>query len=150
MTDGDKIVLGAFSGIVVYVIGQLLSKFFIEPLYELRKVPGEVRFNLSFHAPTIHTPAARSPEASKAAGDALLRNSSDLIAKLHAVPFYSVTRFLTPCVLPRKKAVNDAAIQLRGLSTYMFETDEKANASISNVQDRVKKIERLLHLKSLE
>ena len=59
MTDGEKIVLSAigaaFGGIVVYVIGQLLSKFLIEPLYELRKAIGEVRFNLSFHAQTIHT-----------------------------------------------------------------------------------------------
>ena len=62
MTDGDKIALsaigGALGGIVVYVIGQLLSKFLIEPL-------GEVRFNLSFHAQIIHTPLGGQMKAPK-------------------------------------------------------------------------------------
>ena len=48
MTDGEKIVLGALVGIGVYVIGQLLSKFFIEPLYELRKAIGEVLLTCHF------------------------------------------------------------------------------------------------------
>jgi hypothetical protein len=149
MTDGDKIALsaigGALGGIVVYVIGQLLSKFLLEPLYELRKAIGEVRFNLSFHAPTIHTPIGRSDESSKAASEALLKNSSDLIAKLHAVPFY-----VSFGALPCRKAVNDAAVQLRGLSTHMSEKGEKARASIETVQKRVAKIEGLLRLNPLE
>jgi hypothetical protein len=138
MTDGEKIVLGALVGIGVYVIGQLLSKFFIEPLYELRKAIGEVLFNLSFHAPTIRTPIGRTDERSKAAEEALLKNSSDLIAKLHAVPFYPGSR---------RKAVNAAAVELRGLSTYM---SEKGNASVEIVGERVAKIEGLLRLKPLE
>ncbi len=148
MTAIGKIVLGAFSGIVLYVIGQLLSKFLIEPLHELRKAVGEVRLNLSFHAQTIHTPIGRSEESSKAAQEALLKNSCDLIARLHVVPLYAVTRFLSFGALPCGKAVSDAAVQLRGLSTYMFEKDEKANASLEDIQKRVTKIECLLRLES--
>ena len=115
MTDIDKIVLSALFSIVVYVIGQLLSKFLIEPLHELRKVAGEVRFNLSFHASTIHTPIGRSEESSKAAKEALLKNSCDLISKLHAVPLYFLSRWLSFDALPCRKAVEEAAVQLRGL-----------------------------------
>lgn len=115
---------------------------------KLRKVAGEVRFNLSYHAPTIHTPNGRSEESSKAAKEALLKNSSNLIAKLHAVPFYLVTRFFG--ALPCETAVSNAAIQLRGLSTYMSENGETANASLEAVQNRVAKIQCLLRLKPLD
>lgn len=149
MTDVEKIVWGAFGGLTVFVIGQLLAKFFIEPLHELRKAVGEVRFNLAFHAPTIHTPIGRSQETSDKAREALMKSSCDLIADLHAIPIYGVTRLLAFGVLPRRKAIEDAAVQLRGLSTYVHETGEKANSSLDVIQKRVERIEKLLGLKPL-
>jgi hypothetical protein len=83
-----------FGSIVVYICGQLLSKAFLDPLYELRKSIGEVRFNLAFHGATIHTPEARSPDASDKAKEALMKSSSDLFAKSHAILFYEELRFL--------------------------------------------------------
>ena len=131
-------------------IGQLLSKFLIEPLYELRKVVGKVRFNLAFHAPTIHTPIGRSKESSDAARGALLKSSCDLIAKLYAIPFYDVTRIFSFGALPSRKAIEGAAIQIRGLSTYLHEEGEKANASLEVIGARVSKIESSLGIKPLE
>lgn len=150
MTDIEKIIWGGFGGLVVFVIGQLLAKFFIEPLHELRKTVGEVRFNLAFHAPTIHTPIGRSKEASDQAREALMKNSCDLIADLHAIPGYRITRFLSFGVLPCRKAIEDAAVQLRGLSTYVHETHDKANSSLDVIQKRIDRIEKLLLLKPLE
>lgn len=150
MTDIEKIVWGTFGGITVFVVGQLLAKFFIEPLHELRKAVGEVRFNLAFHAPTIHTPIGRSKEASDKAREALMKSSCDLIANLHAIPAYSLTRLLAFGVLPYRKAIEDAAVQLRGLSTYVHETGEKANSSLEVIQKRVERIENLLGLKPLK
>ena len=149
MTDVEKIVWGALGAIAVYIVGQLLSKFFIEPLHELRKAVGEVRFNLAFHAPTIHTPIGRTPEKSSAAQEALMKSSCDLIAKLHAVPICQLTRLLAFGALPSRKPVEQAAVQLRGLSTYVHETGEKANASIEVINKRVAAIMRLLRLKPL-
>tara|TARA_R110002111_G_scaffold41857_2_gene77338 strand:+ start:184 stop:636 length:453 start_codon:yes stop_codon:yes gene_type:complete len=150
MTDIEKIVWGGLAGVTIYVIGQLLSKFLIEPLHELRKVVGEVRFNLSFHAPTIHTPIGRSKETSEAARQALMESSCDLIAKLHAVPGYMVFRHLSFGALPNRKDLKTAAIQLRGLSTYVHEEGDKASKNIEFINKRVAKIESLLRLKSLE
>ena len=150
MTDIEKIVLGAFGGIAVYVAGQIFSKFFIEPLHELRKAVGEVRFNLAFHASTIHTPIGRSKETSDIAKEALMKSSCDLIAKLHVIPLYGVTRLLSFGVLPSSKAVEGAAVQLRGLSTHVHEEGEKASTSIEVIAKRVAKIEKLLSLKPLE
>ena len=150
MNDAEKIFWGAFGAISVFVVGQLLSKFFLEPLHELRKAVGEVRFNLAFHAPTIHTPISRTPEKSGAAQDALMKSSCELIAKLHAIPAYRVTRFLAFQSLPSRQSVEQAAVQLRGLSTYVHETGDKANASIEIISKRVTAIMRLLNLKPLE
>ena len=150
MTDIERIVWGGLAGITVYVIGQLLSKFLIEPLHELRKVVGEVRFNLAFHAPTIHTPISRSDETSEAARQALMKSSCELIAKLHAVPGFTIVRHLSFGALPNRKDVEAAAVQLRGLSTYVHEKGEKANANIEIINKRVAKIESLLRLKPLE
>jgi hypothetical protein len=150
MSDAAKIAWGAVVAVGVYVIGQLLSKFFIDPLHELRKSVGEVRFNLSFHAPTIHTPIGRTKERSDAASDALLKNSSDLIAKIHAVPGFTVTRFLAFGVLPPRESIERAAVQLRGLSTYVHETGDKAVESLDVIRKRVDIIEGLLRLKPLE
>lgn len=154
MNDLERIaVTAAFTilgGVVVYVVGQILFKFFLEPLHDLRKAVGEVRFNLAFHAPTIHTPIGRSKEASDKARDALMKSSCDLIAYLHAIPVYRVTRLLAFGVLPCRTAIEDAAVQLRGLSTYVHEPDEKANSSLDVVQRRVERIEKLLGLKPLE
>lgn len=150
MTDIEKIVWGALGGLSVFIVGQLLAKFFIEPLHELRKAVGEVRFNLSFHAPTIHTPIGRSQEASDKAREALMKSSCDLIADLHAIPAYGLTRFLAFGVLPCRKSIESAAVQLRGLSTYVHETGEKANSSLEAIRKRVERIEKLLGLKPLE
>jgi len=150
MSDIEKIILGALGGIGVYVVGQLLSKFLIEPLHELRKVVGEVRFNLAFHAPTINTPIGRNKENSAAAREALLKSSCDLIAKLYAIPFYDFTRAFAFGALPDRKAIESAAVQLRGLSTYVHEEGETANASLEVIRTRISKIECFLGLKPLE
>ncbi|MCL7929703.1 hypothetical protein [Halomonas llamarensis] len=149
-TDVERIVWGGLAGITVYVIGQLLSKFFIEPLHELRKAAGEVRFNLAFHAPTIHTPIGRSEEISEAARQALMKSSCDLIAKLHAVPGFTIVRHLYFGALPNTRDVGAAAVQLRGFSTYVHEKSDKANENIEVINKRVAKIESLLRLKPLE
>ena len=146
-TTGITILIGIF----IYVVGQLLSKFLIDPAYELLKAIGEVRFNLAFHAATIHTPEARSKNAAEKARDALMKSSSDLIAKLHAIPPYGKLWFLFR--LPPCQAIEEAAVTLRGLSTYVYEyVDEREQKSktLDAIQKRVKRIERLLRFKPLE
>ncbi|MFD2110843.1 hypothetical protein [Thiorhodococcus fuscus] len=150
MTDAERIVWGALAGVSIYIVGQLLSKFLIEPLHELRKTVGEVRFNLAFYAPTIHTPIGRSKEASADAQQALRENSCNLISKLHAVPIYSVVRHLSFGVLPERKAIEKAAAHLRALSTYVLQEGEKANNNSETVEKLVLRVELLLNLKPLE
>lgn len=149
MSDIDNIIWGALSAVFVYVVGQLLSKFFIEPLYELRKAIGEVRFVLEYHRATIHTPAGRTQSKSDMARDSLMKCSSDLISKLHAVPKYNMARAVALCGLPGRLQIEQAAVQLRGLSTYLHDTEDKANSYIEIINKRVTRIMKLLRLKPL-
>ena len=144
MTDIEIIVGGGLSGVAIYVIGQLLSKFLIDPLYELKKEVGNIRFNLAFYAPVIHTPIGRTPEKSEAARQALMDNSCSLIAKLHAVPGYTIVG------RPNRKDMEQAARLLRGLSTYVHEDGDSAGGNIAAVNKFVCKIEKLLCLNALE
>jgi len=149
MSDIQKIILGAFGAVTVYVIGQILLKFFVEPVHDLRKEVGKVRFNLSFYATTIHNPIGRTVERSNDAEEALMKSSSKLISQIHAVPLFAVTRFLAFGVIPNKKSIEDAAVQLRGLTTYLHQTDERATDYLDVIGKRVEKIEKLLNLKPL-
>jgi len=134
----------------VYVIGQLLSKFLIEPTHELKKVIGEVRFNLAYHAQAIHTPISRTPERSAKAYEALIKSSCDLLAKMNSVPFYRAVSLLSVGFLPRKKCILEAATQLRGLSTYVHETGNSTASHTDVIAKRVATIERCLKLEPLE
>lgn len=154
MSDIEIMVLTScftiITGVVVFVIGQLLSKLIIEPAYELRKSIGEVRFNLAFHAPCIHTPAARNNDTSEQARNALMKSSCDLLAKLQAIPLYDRLSALFKSALPPRANIENAAVQLRGLSTYVFDTSSNANHEIEIINKRVALIEKSLCLTPLE
>lgn len=154
MTEFLRIALTAcvtiLGGVIVYVIGQLLSKFFIEPSLELRKAIGEVRFNLALHAGVIHTPIARNPERSRSASEALVRSSCDLLTRVNAIPFYGCLSRCSRGFLPHKRDIADAAKHLRGLSTYLGETGAEANNSIETIGKVVAQIETKLGLDPLE
>lgn len=136
-------------GGVTVLAAFVLKKFLFEPARELLKLIQDVRSKLSFHATTIHTAIGRTKETSDAAETALKESSSELEAKLHGMSLYGVSRIMTFCRLPCRKDVEQAAILLRGLSTYMHQTGDKAAASVDDVSSRVEKIEKLLKLKSI-
>jgi hypothetical protein len=147
MADLGTAGITIFGGVTVYVIRQLLSKTSFEPLYELRMAIREVRYNLAFYGTTIHTPAGRNKDASDKAKVALMKRSSDILAKSDAIFCYEKLRFLF--LLPSEQAIKDAADTLRGLSTHMHESESKSVTS-DTIRKRVRRIERLLNLKSPE
>jgi hypothetical protein len=134
-------------GGIVFVTGQLLSKFLIEPIQELRKAMGEVRFNLAYYAPIIHTPISRDKERSDKAYDSIMRNSCDLLTKADAIPFY---RFLPHRFVLPKQNIDRAVVDLRAVTTYLHETGEKADSHIEDINRRVERIQRQLQLRPLE
>ena len=151
MNDLAKIILtSAFTvtgGILVFVIGQMIQRLAIEPIQELRKTISQVRFTLLFHAPVIFTPISRTEERSNAAYAALMHSSCDLIMRADAIPFYSTFSDFFQ-LFPKKSQVIEAAKWLRALSTYVHETDNRANDHIDQVRGLTKKVEALLAIAS--
>jgi len=124
-----------------------VSKFLIEPIQELRKAIGEVRFNLAYYAPIIHTPISRDKERSDKAYAAIMRNSCDLLSKADAIPF---DRFLPRRFVLPKQNIDGAAVHLLAVTTYLHETGEKADSHIEDLNGRVESIQRQLQLRPLE
>ena len=151
MSDLEKIIWTSAStilgGVILFVIGQLLSKFLIEPIQELKKTIGKVRFNLAYYAPIIHTPISRDKARSDKAYDAFMKNSCDLPTKADAIPFYRLLprQFVLPI-----EHINRAAVDLRALATYLHETGEQADSHIDEINKLSKSIEQQLELRTLE
>lgn len=139
MDDLTKILLTSsltvLGGVFVFVVGQLLGKFVIDPVQDLKKLLGEIRFALVFHAQAVLTPVgdrAREDEAQKA----LRKLSCDLRSKVGAIPFYRVWSIVSCGFLPSKESAFKASTQLMGLSNSVHQPDrsDKNDARVSNIE----------------
>lgn len=99
------LVLTVIGGVAVFVIGQILVRFFIEPVHELRKAIGEVGDALIYYAHLYMQPkeiaaeaggwSAGSPlppvygEDRGKASEALRQKASLIFIRANAVPKYS-------------------------------------------------------------
>lgn len=91
MPESLKIVLTVFGGICVFVFGQILSKFFIEPIYEQKKVIGQIAHYLIFYAGQITSPGKDDVEGIRTkASDQFRQLSCELKAKTYSIPLYSL------------------------------------------------------------
>jgi len=145
MTDIDKILLTSAltisGGVIVFVIGQLLTRTIIDPIHNLKKTIGEIAFALDFHAPAIHTPIGKRENEDKAQA-ALRKLSCDLRSEIRIIPMYWLWSICSCCALPKRKDVLSAASHLMGLSNSVKKDDRTDNSKIED------KIRDLLYLKS--
>ncbi|MBA3872320.1 MAG: hypothetical protein H0X30_24520 [Anaerolineae bacterium] len=109
----------AFFAVVVYVVGQFIQHFLLEPIQEQRKVIGDVAFAIVFYANAgiIFT---EEDIATKQKDKAEIRKlASQLRATLYTVPFYSVLAFLR--IVPKRNALMKASGSLIGFSNSLGE-----------------------------
>lgn len=154
MTELEKIFITSgltiFGGVIVYALGQVLSKVWIEPAQDLRKTIAETRVALAVHAPIIHTPISRTKETSEAASAALRKCSAELFARVHAIPAYGMLSAISGRYLPKRKLAVEAVRELRALSTYVFDTGDKARNDLDIIRKIVDRIELHLGLEPLQ
>ncbi len=146
MTDLWKIVLtSAFTvagGVLVLMVGQLVQRFFIEPLHEQAKVVGEIAYALSYYAPVYANPTntVMRPDGvnlTDATEDALRALASRLIATTTAIRWHGLARLVFS---PPRKDVLDGAFALIGLSNSVRTGTSKGNME---TRDRVLKLLRI-------
>jgi hypothetical protein len=138
MTELEKILYTAaatiIGGVFIFVIGQLLSKFIIEPIYEQRNVIGVIADDLIFYSRLYVNPGPIRdrelgtikvlPEQTEAE-DALRQHASKLMARTQAIPLYWLWEKLK---LVRSKAnIAEAHKNLIYLSNSIVQGDRKEN-----------------------
>ena len=135
------------TGVTILVLGRLLQTFMLDPLTELRKVIGEIDYNLTYLAhwyanPFTHDEAKQLPErtldAIQKASDTLRQCGSRLGAASNATLGYQLWEYTI--LVPPRAAVREARGHLILLSNAMFRTGagfpEKGERN-TEVRDRI-------------
>ena len=115
--------LTVFSGVLTYVLGQLVLKLFIEPAQETRRTIGQISHSMIEHANVIHNPGASTPEAMNETSRHLRKLSSQLQSHLYLVPSYEMTSRVF--ALPSREKLLAASKALIGLSNSVHRATDK-------------------------
>jgi len=142
MSDLYKIILTSgltiFGGVFVYTFGQIISKFFIEPIHDQSRCIGEISDSLIFYANLYHNPGTGKFDDMEKASIVLRQQASLLIAKTNIIRWYSFFEFLM--LVLKRSSVIEASKILIGLSNSIHK-----GVPSDNVDSR-KKIEKLLNI----
>jgi len=136
MSELFKIVLTACltiaGGIILFVLGQIIEKWFIEPVLAFKRAKGGVAWVLTFYADIYSNPGITKPELMEEASKALRKKASDLMETINAIP----TNFLSR---RSKGNILEASRNLIGLSNAVYDI----NSVISNREKRKRIVELL-------
>ncbi len=124
--------LTASLAVLVFVVGQAVLRFVLEPILEQRKLIGDVAHALLFYANVVHLDTWGPPDEQrrKELDDAriTLRGlAGRLRASLWTVPFYDTLARLGR--VPSKKDVLEAATQLVGWSNSLYRSPHHESTS---------------------
>lgn len=114
----STVFLTVLSGVITFVIGQLVLKLVIDPVQELKKTIAQISHSMIDHANVIANPGVPSDDVMKETSKHLRQLSSQLHAHLYLVPLYNVTAKIFR--LPTKEQLLVASGSLIGLSNSVF------------------------------
>lgn len=127
--------LTIFSGVLTYVLGQLVLKLVIEPVHEMKKTIGQISHSLIEHANIIQNPGLPPEKTIKETSQHLRKLSSQIQSHLYLVPLYSITSLVFR--LPKQTQVIEASKSLMGLSNSLYRATEKI------YEHNIKRVERI-------
>jgi hypothetical protein len=135
-----SIFLTIFSGVFVFVIGQLLVKLLIEPIHGYKVVVGEISIALINLAKDYANPGVGTPESMDKAQDTLRLLASKLSASVTLIPAYEFWR--KPFFLPNREEIHDAKSQLIGLSNSIHQRDKEFR-KVSTGEQNMRRAEKI-------
>lgn len=121
MVPWSTAMITVLGGVTVFVIGQFLLKWMIDPLQEYRELKGEIAHALLYHAEVYeeYDPANRVPETKQH-----LRELAGRLRKTHAkVPLYDLCSKLK--LVPVRENLFKASTELVGWSNNLGKDGEK-------------------------
>ena len=134
--------LTVISGTLIFVSGQIINKFIIEPIHNQSKIIGEVSDTLIFYANIIHSPGFVGIEKEKILHEKLRELASRLLTKSDMIKGYSF--FQKIGIVIEKSNISDAYHGLIGLSN---EFPASKNTKLERIRKRYDDIKQKLNLK---
>ena len=115
------------SGVITFVIGQIIVKLFLDPVQDMKKTIGQVSHTFVERANVIANPGVPTKEVMDDTSDSLRRLSSQLHAHLYLIPWYDTTSKVFR--LPSKEMLLVASSALIGLSNSVYRLDDRVYES---------------------
>ena len=144
MTELEKIFITSFltifGGVVVFVLGQIITKFFVEPIHDQFRLIGEIADSLIFYANLYMNPGSGKPEKMDEAAQKLRQQSSQLRARTYAIRWYELWEFVG--LVLKRTDVMVASHNLMWLSQFVHQGDALEN------EERRWEIEKRLGIKT--
>ena len=131
-------VLTIIGGVLIFVIGQLLLKVFINPIQELRSIKGSIIDSLIYYDKFYSNPGMIAQDNAKKMSHTLSKLGSELMAKTNVLPWYRFWSLLR--VVHKLSDISEAHRNLIGLSNGLYAGDAHDNRKCVN------KIKEALHL----
>jgi len=114
------------SGVLVYIIGQILNQFFIEKIIKQRETFGKISDALIMYANLYTDPIESNTQISRKEerneAQQIFRNlACELLSRSYQIPVYKVISGFK--ITPKKKNIMEAHHNLIGLSNSVFTRD---------------------------
>ena len=107
------------SGVLVYVLGQVLVKLVIDPVQEMKKTIGQIAHARLELEQFTANPGLMPRDETKDASGRFRGLASQIEQSLYLIPFYSCTKRIFG--LPSEQEAREAAKYLAGLSNSLFD-----------------------------
>ena len=122
MSELEKIFLTSgitiFGGVFVFVVGQIIQKFFIEPIYQLFSHIGIISVDLVYYGQYYANPGMGKEEKLGETSDNIRKDASILKGKVNGIWFYWVWEFLK--IVPCRQNISEAISCLIRISNKIF------------------------------
>lgn len=126
-------------GVIIYTLGQIIAKFFIEPIHKQLMCIGKISDSLIFYANQYSNPGSGMPDEMDKVQRILRQQASLLVSKTHVIKWYGFFEIFK--FVPKRIAISEASRELIGLSNSIHEGRSDFNTA------RVKNIKKALNIK---
>lgn len=121
MSDIFKIVLTSaltiLGGLIIFLFSQIVSKFFIDPIHEQKKIIGEIADKLIFYANVYANTTLTHPDKEKAHGE-FRKLATALQSKTQVIPWYDFLAGIG--MVKHKENINSATKELIRISNQII------------------------------
>lgn len=125
--------LTIIGGIFIYTVGQIISKFFIEPIHEQKKIIAEINDVLIFYANQFYLYSEKDDNADKIV-DKIRSLSTELRARTSFIPCYRMLSRMKWVL--KEERIQEACTALIGLSNSVYKTDH-SSSHIESYRDKI-------------